>query len=102
MKFFVLGLIAAVSFPSSAYAGCPEVAMEAMQDMGVTTASEKPTYMEKIGVGKKALVTNYRAWFRLARCERGHMVVNMERTCALTDTWTSSACETDVGSIRAN
>jgi hypothetical protein len=100
MKSSVLGLIAALGFPSVASADCGEIATDAMQGkLGVSNG--EPTYMEKITVGKRALLTNYHAWFRVDRCERGHVVVSMQRNCAMTDMWTSPNCEMDIGSMGA-
>jgi hypothetical protein len=35
----------------------------------------------------------YRAWFRVARCDKGYVVVNMRATCAIMDIWTQGSCE---------
>ena len=90
MRSFVLGLIAAVSLFSSAFAGCPEVATDAMHRKGMGNGDEQLAYMDKLTVGKRAILTSYRAWYRTARGEKGHVVVNMQQTCAITDMWTDS------------
>ena len=98
MKSFVLGLVAAVGLYSSAFAGCADVATDAMHRQGMANGDGPPPYMEKLTAGKRALLTGYRAWYRTARCERGHVVVNMERTCAVTDIWAAPACDAEIES----
>jgi pyruvate/2-oxoglutarate dehydrogenase complex dihydrolipoamide dehydrogenase (E3) component len=35
----------------------------------------------------------YQAWFRVAQCERGYVVVNMRTTCAIMDVWAEGDCK---------
>jgi hypothetical protein len=98
MKLFVLGLVAAVGLYSSAFAGCADVATDAMHRKGMANGDEPSPYMEKLTAGKRAILTSHRAWYRIARCERGHVVVNMERTCAITDMWAEPTCDAEIES----
>jgi hypothetical protein len=98
MKSFVLGLVAAVGLCSSAFAGCADVATDAMHRRGMANGDEPSPYMEKLTTGKRAILTSYRAWYRSDRCERGHVVVSMQRTCAITDMWAGPNCDAEIES----
>ena len=96
MKLFVMGLTAALGFSSAASADCLDVATNAVQQKGFTVR-EKPT-MEGLAEPQNGGLTGYRAWLRVARCEKGYIVVNMYPSCAIKTIWTLGAC--DVPEIR--
>ena len=98
MKSFLLGLAAAVGLYSSAFADCAGVATDAMQRHGMANGGEPSPYMEEVSAGKRAVTTSYRAWYRINSCERGHVVVNMERTCAVTGMWAGPLCDVEIES----
>jgi hypothetical protein len=83
MKPFVLGLVAALGFSSTASADCLDVATRAIEQKGF--AVQKAPRLDEVWGAQG--VTGYRAWFRVARYERGHIVVNMRTNCSITHIW---------------
>jgi hypothetical protein len=83
MKPFVFGLAAALGFSSAASADCLDVATRAIEQKGF--AVQKAPSLEEVWGAQS--VIGYRAWFRVARHERGHIVVNMRTNCAITHIW---------------
>src|SRR5262245_58266277 len=102
MKPFVLGLAVAlgtVGFSSAASADCLDVAKSAIEQKGITDWNKagEPPVLETVYMVQD-VVTGYRAWFHVARCERGggQVVVNMQTSCEVTDIWTKGDCDPTV------
>jgi hypothetical protein len=96
MKLFVLGLTAALGFSSAASADCLAVATKAIEQKGFTVRDTAT--LENLAEPQNGGLTGYRAWLRVARCEKGYVVVNMRPTCAIKTIWTLGDC--DVPEIR--
>ena len=97
MKPFVLGLVAALGFSSTASADCLDVAAKAIEQKGITDwerSEHNPTLENVIMV--QNITMGYRAWFRVARCESGYVVVNMQTSCTVTDIWAQGDCDPEI------
>jgi hypothetical protein len=99
MKPFALGLavaLGAVGFSSTASADCLDNAKQAIEAKGITDwdKTEQPPVLESVRMVQD-VVMGYRAWFHVARCERGggQVVVNMQTSCQVTDIWTKGDCD---------
>lgn len=98
MKPLILGLLAALSFSSAASAAdCVDVAAKALEQKGITDweRSEGNPTLENI-IMTQNITMGYRAWFRVARCESGHVVVNMHTSCTVTDIWAQGECDPEI------
>ena len=93
MKLSVLALSAAlgVSISSVAYADCLDAATNAVEQKGFTVkegALEDLVFPQNSGG-----VNGYRAWLRVARCDNGHVVVNMQSSCRIQQIWATGGCD---------
>lgn len=98
MKPFVLGLVIALGFGSTASAAdCTDAATKAIEQKGITDweRSEQNPTLEDV-VMTQNITMGYRAWFRVARCESGHVVVNMQTSCQVTDIWAQGDCDPEI------
>ena len=98
MKPLTLGLLAALSFSSTASAAnCVAVAAQALEQKGITDweRSESNPTLENV-IMTQNITMGYRAWFRVAGCENGHVVVNMRTSCAVTDIWAQGECDPEI------
>src|SRR5262245_50858932 len=96
MKLFALGLATLLGYSSAAAADCLDVAAGAIEQRGVTDwmrSNPAPT-LESVYQNSPTSETliGYRAWFRVARCDKGYVVVNMRTTCAITSIWRRGDC----------
>jgi hypothetical protein len=91
MKLFVSALSAAIGVSSVAYADCLDVATNAVQQKGFTV---KGGDLEDLVLPQNSGgVNGHRAWLRVARCENGHVVVNMQQSCAIQEIWATGGCD---------
>jgi len=97
MKFLVLSLVALLGYDSAAAADCLDVAATAIQQKGVTdwVRSDPAPTLEEVYQNSSTSETlvGYRAWFRVARCTKGYVVVNMRTTCAIMSIWHEGDCD---------
>jgi hypothetical protein len=96
MKFLILSLVALLGCSSVAAADCLGVAATAIQQRGVADwvrGDPAPT-LEEVYQNSSTSETliGYRAWFRVARCTKGYVVVNMRTTCAIMSIWREGDC----------
>jgi hypothetical protein len=99
MKPFIFGLAAALAVLGSASvasADCLDNAKQAIEAKGITdwNRDKEPPVLEKVYMVQD-IQTGYRAWFHVARCDRGggQVVVNMQTGCQVTDIWTKGDCD---------
>ena len=96
MKFLVLSLGALLGCSSAAAADCLDVAATALQQKGVIdwVRSGPAPALEEVYQNSSTSETliGYRAWFRVARCAKGYVVVNMRTTCAVMSIWRQGDC----------
>jgi hypothetical protein len=92
MKLFVLALGAALGVSSAAYADCLDVATKAVQQKGFTV-TDKGELEDLVLPQNSGGVNGHRAWLRVARCESGHVVVNMTRSCDIQTIWGTGGCD---------
>jgi hypothetical protein len=92
MKVFILALGAALGFSSTASADCLDVATNAIQQKGFTV-KDKGELEDLVLPQNSGGLSGHRAWLRVARCERGYVVVNMHPSCDITGIWTTEGCD---------
>jgi hypothetical protein len=97
MKLFVLGLAGILGFSSAASADCLDDATKAIEAKGITDwkRADPAPRLEEVYQNSQTSETliGYQAWFRVAQCERGYVVVTMRTTCAIMDVWAEGDCK---------
>jgi len=92
-----LTLAAALGFSFTASADdCLSVATKAIEQKGFTIRDAAT--LESLAEPQNSSLTAYRAWFRVARCDKGFIVVNMRPSCAIKEIWAQGDC--DVPDVR--
>ena len=92
MKLFVLALGTAIGVSSAAYADCLDVATKAVQQKGFTV-TEEGELEDLVLPQNSGGVNGHRAWLRVARCQSGHVVVNMAPSCDIQQIWGTGGCD---------
>jgi hypothetical protein len=97
MKLLVLGLAAGIlGFSTAASADCLETATRAIEAKGITDWKRTDPAPKLEGVYQNSqtseTLVGYQAWFRVAQCEKGYVVVNMRTSCAIMDIWDEGDC----------
>jgi len=95
MKLFVLGLAATLGFSSLASADCGDDAAQLAKQKGFTV---RDIGLEEVVSPQMTNLTEYRAWIRVAQCEKGFVIYNMRETCLIKATWAQGGC--DVHEVR--
>jgi hypothetical protein len=94
MKALVCGLALALGFTSTAAAtDCSESAVKALEQQGIT--DWKIDHHQTV-VMTQDVTMGYRVWFRVARCEKGYVVVNTQTSCTVTDIWVQGDCDVEI------
>jgi hypothetical protein len=96
MKLLVLGLAGILGFSTAASADCLDTATKAIEAKGVTDwkRTDPAPKLEEVYQNSQTSETliGYQAWFRVAQCEKGYVVVNMRTSCAIMDIWSEGSC----------
>ena len=92
MKLAVLGLGALLCLGSTALAAdCLDVAKKDIEQKGFTV---EDSILEEVAKPANSGTTGYSAWFRITKCEKGYIIVNMHAGCQIGDHWAAGECET--------
>ena len=92
MKIAVLGLGALLCLSSTALAAdCLEAAKKDIEQKGFTVVD---SMLEEVAKPANSGTTGYSAWFRVTKCEKGYIIVNMHAGCQIGDHWAAGECET--------
>jgi hypothetical protein len=96
MKLLVLALAATLGFSTAASADCLDVATKAIEAKGITDwkRADPAPRLEEVYQNSQTSETliGYQAWFRVAQCKTGYVVVNMRNSCAIMDIWDEGDC----------
>lgn len=84
MKLFILGLTAAMGFSSIASTDCGDAASRVIEQKGFTVRDKG---LEALFEPQNGNLTEYRAWFRIAQCDKRYVIVNMRETGLVKHIW---------------
>ena len=90
MKLFILGLTAAMGFSSIASTDCGDAASRVIEQKGFTVRDKG---LEALFEPQNGNLTGYRAWFRVAQCDKGYVIVNMRETGLVKHIWAQGSCD---------
>src|SRR5262245_34562823 len=92
MKLAVLGVAALLGLSSTGFAAdCLDVAQKDIEQKGFTV---EDAFLEKITRPANSSTNAYSAWFRVTKCDKGYLIVNMHGGCQIHDHWAAGQCET--------
>jgi hypothetical protein len=89
MKLFAFGLSAALCISSIASADCGDDSKKVIEQKGFTV---RDTFLEELYYPELTNGVNYRAWMRVAQCNKGYVIVNMYGTCLIKHVWAQGGC----------
>ena len=72
-------------------ADCLAVAKKDIEQKGFTV---EESFLEEIAKPANSSTNAYSAWFRVTKCEKGYLIVNMHGGCQIGDHWAAGECET--------
>ena len=91
MKLVVLGVFAVTGLSSTAFAAdCLAVATKDIEQKGFTV---EESFLEEIARPSNSGTNAYSAWFRVTKCDKGYLIVNMHAGCQIHDHWAAGQCE---------
>ena len=92
MKLAVLGLGALLCLSSTALAAdCLDAAQKDIEQKGFTV---EDGFLEEMAKPANSGTNAYSAWFRVTKCDKGYLIVNMHGGCQIHDHWAVGECET--------
>jgi hypothetical protein len=92
MKILAFGLVVVCAFSSTVRAAdCLDVAKKDIEQKGFTV---EDSILEEVAKPANSGTTGYSAWFRVTKCDKGYIIVNMHSGCQIGDHWAAGECET--------
>ena len=71
--------------------GLPRRCKKDIEQKGFTV---EDSILEEVAKPANSGTTGYSAWFRVTKCEKGYIIVNMHAGCQIGDHWAAGECET--------